>query len=121
MQPETPATGILKLHDWGESMIYYINCGCTDSNHAHTLEVEADDRGVNVHITVTAKTRVWQRSRWKDICSLLFKGYCEKETSIILTEQQAINYANTLTTAAEQVKLFKSIQTNKRQQAVLKQ
>jgi len=38
----------------------------------------------------------------------LTRGYAEYEASVILKEQQAINYASALTSAANDVKLFKA-------------
>jgi hypothetical protein len=38
---------------------------------------------------------------------LLTKGYVEYEANIIMTEQQALNYANVLTSATNDVKKFK--------------
>lgn len=107
MKTETPAEGILRLNDWGDSKWYYITCDCTDPDHAHTVEVEADDHSVSVTIYTTVKTRFWGRRRWRDIWSLLTRGYVEYEASVILKEQQALNYAATLTNAVADVKVFK--------------
>lgn len=110
MLTEKPADGILKLNDWGESKWYYITCDCLDSDHAHTVNIEADDHGVNVHVYATVKTRFWEKRRWRQIWSLLTRGYAEYEGTVILKEQQAINYAEALTSAVNDVKLFKAKQ-----------
>lgn len=107
MKPEIPATGILKTNDWGDSKWYYVACDCTDPNHGHMCEVEADDLGVTVHIYATATTQYWSKNRWKQIWDILTKGYSEYEAVTILKEQQAVNYANTLLTAVEDVKVFR--------------
>jgi len=108
MKPEKPVEGILKLNDWGESMWYYIPCDCSDPDHAHTVEVEADDYCVCVHIHTTVKTRFWEKRRWRQIWSLLTRGYAEYEGTVILKSQQAINYAGALTSAVNDVTIFKA-------------
>lgn len=110
MKPEKPAEGILKLNDWGESKWYYIPCDCSDPDHAHTVNVEADDHSVSVHIYTTVKTRFWEKRRWRQVWNLLTRGYAEYEASAILKEQQAVNYAAVLTSASNDVKLFKEKQ-----------
>ena len=113
MKTEKPANGILKLNDWGESVWYYVPCDCTEPDHAHTVEVEADDHGVSVYIHTRVKSRFWQKNRWREIWNLLTKGYSEHEVSIILKEQQAFNYANALTSAVKDVKMFKDKRNTK--------
>jgi hypothetical protein len=107
MTAEKPAHGILKLNDWGESVWYYVPCDCTDPDHAHTVEVEADDHSVSVHIYTRVKTQFWQKNRWREIWNILTNGYSEYEVSVILKEQQAINYAEALTSAVNDVKVYK--------------
>jgi hypothetical protein len=46
-------------------------------------------------------------NRWQKIWTLLTRGYIEYEGSIIMTQQQAINYAETLKKAVEDVETFK--------------
>jgi hypothetical protein len=43
---------------------------------------------------------------------LLTRGYIEYEASIIMTEQQTVNYANTLLDAVKDVKEFKQAKNN---------
>lgn len=107
MEAQTPAEGILKMNEWGESKHYFIRCDCTDDDHAHDVEVEADDFGVQVIIYTKSKTKWNERNRWKQLWTLLTKGYIETETSIILKEQVALNYAETLKSAVADVKTFK--------------
>jgi len=117
MKPQKPAEGILKLNDWGESVWYYVPCDCSDPKHAHTVEIEADDHGVSVHIHTTVKTRFWEKRRWRQLWNLLIRGYAEYEGTAILKEQQAINYANSLTSAVKDVKVFKDKVLKERENA----
>lgn len=135
MKAEKPAEGILKTHDYGNSKWYSVVCGCGQPDHTLTVEVESDDMAVNVNTYVTAKTGYWTESfkkrydidnpylqelDWaiKDIWNGLVsrikltwtiwtKGYVQCETTILMTEQQALNYAKTLETAVEDVKNFR--------------
>lgn len=108
MKAEKPAEGILRLNDWGDSKWYQVSCDCTDPDHAHTVDIEADDHSVTVTIYATVKTKFWSRNRWRQIWDILCQGYVEYEGSIILKEQQAINYASALTSAVNDVKLFRA-------------
>jgi hypothetical protein len=110
MNAETPAEGIYKHKDWGDSIMYGVACECTDPNHQHNVWVEADDTGVNVTTYTTQKSKWWELTRFKIIWTLLTKGYVEYEANIIMSEQQALNYAETLKKAIEDVKRFKSKQ-----------
>ncbi len=135
MKAEKPAEGILKTHDYGNSKWYSVVCGCGQPDHTLTVEVESDDMAVNVNTYVTAKTDYWTESfkkrydidnpylqelDWaiKDIWNGLVsrikltwtiwtKGYVQCETTILMTEQQALNYAETLKSAIQDVKNFR--------------
>jgi hypothetical protein len=114
MTIEKPATGILKHNDYGDSIWYYVPCDCTDLDHAHTIDVEADDHSVTITIYANAKSKFWSKNRWRQIWDILTKGYTEFEVSTILNEQQAINYAAALTSAANDVKVFKDTRDSER-------
>lgn len=135
MKAEKPAEGILKTHDWGNSKWYHVVCGCGQPDHQLTVEVEAEETGVNVNTYVTVKTDYWTesakkrydidspwlqefdwfwKSLWNGFVSRLkltwavwFKGYVHCESTILMTEQQALNYAETLKSAIQDVKNFK--------------
>jgi len=107
MKAEKPAEGILKHHDWGDTMTYQVSCQCGDADHNHTVWVEAEDTGVNVVVYTRSTSRFWTAQWWQQIWQILSKGYIEEEVGIILSEQQALNYAETLKTAIADVKKFK--------------
>jgi hypothetical protein len=107
MESQIPAVGILKRNDWGNSMTYQVVCQCGDSNHDHNVWIEAEDTGVSVITYTQQKSKWWELNRWHKIWTLLTRGYIEYEASIVMGEQQAVNYANTLLTAIEDVKKFK--------------
>ena len=135
MKIQKPAEGILLRNDFGNSKWYQVVCGCGQPDHALSVEVEAEETGVNVNTYVTAKTDYWTESikkrydiespylqelDWalKDIWNGLItrlkltwtvwtKGYVQCETTICMSEQQALNYAETLKSAIQDVKDFK--------------
>jgi hypothetical protein len=99
MTPDTPAEGILKRRDWGNAQTYQVVCECQDADHDHNVWVEADNHCVTVTTYTQQKSKWWEMSRWRTIWTLLTQGYVEYESSIIMTQQQALNYAETLKTA----------------------
>lgn len=107
MKAQTPAEGILKRSEWGDSKSYQVTCECGDSNHDHNVWIEADDVNITVTIYTTAKTKWWSTNRWKTIWILLTKGYVEYEADLIMRKQQALNYAETLKKAIKDVEEFK--------------
>jgi hypothetical protein len=106
MKAQTPAVGIMKTNDWGEAQAYKIECSCGDSNHAHNVWVEADELGVTVTTYTMVKSKWWSMNRFQKIWKLLTKGYVEYEGSVIMTRQQALNYAETLKSAIADVETF---------------
>lgn len=135
MKPEAPAQGIMKSGDYGDSKWYKVVCGCGQPDHDLDFEVEADDTGVNVNTYVSAKSDHWSETFakrydidneflqsfdwfWKDIANGVIrrvkltwavwtKGYVKTESTIAMTEQQALNYADTLKSAIKDVKEFR--------------
>jgi hypothetical protein len=107
MKAQTPAEGIMKTNDWGDSRVYRVTCECTDSQHDHNVWVEADDHEVSVTIYTTGKTNFWSKTRWQHIWTLLTKGYIDTESTVIMRRQQAFNYAHTLLSAVEDVEQFR--------------
>lgn len=107
MKPQTPAEGILLHKDFGDSKFYVVPCDCCSSGCEHQVCIEADETGVTVTTYTTQKTNWWSRNRWQVIWELLTKGYVKYEASIIMTEQQALNYARVLEKATVDVAVFR--------------
>ena len=112
MIPQIPAVGILKRNDWGDSVMYQVVCECHDSDHDHNVWVEADDHRVTVTTYTTQKSQWWSYNRFQLIWTLLTKGYVKYEANIIMTDQQVLNYAETLKTAVDDVKKFNTQRKN---------
>jgi hypothetical protein len=135
MKSETPALGIMKTGEFGDSKFYKVVCGCGQPDHDIDFEVEAADTGINVNTYVVSKTDYWSESFkkrydidniwlqewdwfWKDLINgfvcrvkltwtVWIRGYVKTESTIAMTEQQALNYAETLKSAIQDVKNFK--------------
>ena len=107
MKLQTPAQGILKSNDWGDSKSYHVICDCGQPDHTHNLWVEAEDTGITVTIYVEVKSPWWSMNRWRQIWTLLIKGYLQQETVLTMNKQTALNYAETLKSAVKDVKEFK--------------
>lgn len=118
MRIQQPAEGVLLRKDYGDAKIYQIVCECGDCDHSHDVWVEAEDHGVTVTIYSKQKTKWWQSNRWKIMWTLLTKGYVERESTIIMSEQQTLNYANVLQSAVKDVKEFRN--TRKEKSAAVK-
>jgi hypothetical protein len=107
MKAQTPAEGILKRGDWGNTKAYQVICGCGDTEHDHNLWVEADETGVNITVYVNVKSPLWSMNRWQQVWTLLTKGYLTYESTLYMSEQQALNYSETIKSAVNDVKTFK--------------
>jgi hypothetical protein len=107
LKAQLPAEGVMKTNDWGNSKVYRVACECGDDSHNHNVWIESEDTGIVVTIYTTGKTNYWSKSRWYHIWTLLTKGYIDTESSVHMTKQQALNYAETLKSAINDVEKFK--------------
>ena len=109
MKAEKPAWGISKQSDYGDSIWYHIECECTDPDHCHIVEVEADPEthDVLVHLYTDVTTPFWSKCRWSMIWEILTTGRAKHQACIILRPQAAVNYSAALREAAKQVKASK--------------
>ena len=109
MIAQKPAEGILKKKDWGDSKTYQVTCECGCDDHIHHVWVEVDENDITVSTYTIQKTNFWGKSRWHHMWKLLTAGYVEYEASIIMSKQQALNYAETLKSAIKDVEEFKKV------------
>jgi hypothetical protein len=134
MKPQVPAEGILKTHEWGTSKMYKVVCQCGNDDDAVEFEIEADESGVSLTTYTTQKTDWWSTvvekrydidnpwfqefdSFWKDLWNgfvtrlrltknIWWNGYVEYQSTTIMSKQQALNYADTLKSAINDVEEF---------------
>jgi hypothetical protein len=141
VKAQVPAQGILLVKDWGKSKMYQAVCDCTSDECTHTLDIEADEFGVTVNIYTSQYTDFWHKSVepkydidniwlqefnwfwtgfWNGLVNRLrltrdvwFKGHVKYQSTLILNEQMALNYSETLKTAIKDVKEFKNSRKEK--------
>ena len=113
LKVQKPAEGILLHKDYGDAKMYTVTCECCSTDCTHNVWVEADDTGITVTTYTQQKTRWWAFNRFKIIWQLLTRGYVEYEASIIMTEQQALNYATVLEKATVDVAAFRAQRKSK--------
>lgn len=106
MKAQKPAEGILKTGQWGDAMSYHVVCGCGQPDHSHNLWIEAEDTGITVTIYADVKSPWCSMNRWKQMWTLLTKGYLQHETVLTMDKQTALNYAETLKNAIKDVERF---------------
>ena len=109
MKAEKPAEGILSRHAWGDAKRYTVTCECGSPECEHNVWVEADETGVSVITYTQQKTKWWELNRWQKMWTLLTKGYIEYEAVIVMTKQQALNYAEVLKTSIADVEQFQAV------------
>lgn len=112
MKWEKPAEGVMKTGDWGKTKTYHIRCECGSPECAHDVWVEADDMQVTVTTYLTMRTKWHNMSRWKQIWTILTKGYLDTESTLVMNRQTAMNYAATLKVAVDDVEKLRSERQN---------
>jgi len=108
VKADVPAEGILLIKDWGHAKMYKSVCECGDEDHSHVIDITADD-AVNVTIYTNVRTNSWSKTRWYHIWRLLTNGSAEFETTIILSPQSALNYAETIKSAINDTSTFRRL------------
>jgi hypothetical protein len=112
LNSQQPAEGILIHRDYGHAKLYQTVCQCFSKDCDHHISVEADDATVNVTISTEQKTNFWDKTRWHYIWTLLIKGRIQQEGTIVLSKQQALNYASVLQSAVKDVEEFQRERLN---------
>lgn len=102
LTPEKPAQGILVRTQSDSYHQYQVVCSCGHDGHTHEVFVELEPDLKQVSVTVYTKVETW-KNRWRYIWQLLTRGHLELETSLLLDQQQAINYAHALTQAVDKL------------------
>ena len=108
MKAQKPAEGVLKTGEFGLCKSYHIECECGSSECAHRVSIEADDMQVVVQFYLTFRSKWYTINRWKQMWSILTKGYLDLESTLVMNEQTALNYAETMKTAVKDVKVLKN-------------
>jgi len=102
MKPQTPAQGIMLNRNWGTARSYTIACECGDTDHFPQMWIEvgdendADFQNVTVTFYVETVSPWYSTSRWRQIWSMLTRGYVKQESTLILNKQAALNLSTVL-------------------------
>lgn len=104
---QQPAQGILETGDYGDAKLYKVLCDCGSNDHSHDVWVEAEDSSITVNIYVTVSSPFWSMNRWKQMWTLLTKGHLQHQTNLFMKEQVALNYAESIKKAINDVKEYK--------------
>ena len=130
--PQTPAEGIMLDKDFGVAKFYTVGCDCGDPEHSIKFEVEADDGGVVVNLwsevsipwwketfrtsTIAHDDKFYYQKWWlysnlnniinraKLIWMALVNDQVTMQASVIMREQQTLNFADVLVKASADVK-----------------
>jgi hypothetical protein len=138
MDAQTPAKGIMQTMDFDDLKAFRIQCDCQHDGHNHTLMVEKDPDTHEITVTIETdittdfwwecfKKRYdiandylqWFDWAWKELVNTLIiklklswrlwtKGYIRTESTIVMNQQQTLNYAETLKTAIKDVEIFEA-------------
>ncbi len=137
MKAQTPAEGIMKTHDFGDSKFYKVECTCGNPDDAIEviLEVEEGFGEVQLSLTTIQKTDWWKElAEWEtykidnpwlfsivnSVKSLIngfahrvaitrdvwFKGYVKYSSTTMLSQQQALNFAETIKVGVKDIENF---------------
>lgn len=112
MKAQKPAKGILKTTEFGTFKSYHVHCECGSPECAHHVWIETSDMDVTVSFGLTLRSKWYSMSRWKQIWQILTKGYLDVESTLVLNEQSALNYAETLRLAMKDVKQLRDDRKN---------
>jgi hypothetical protein len=102
MKPQTPAQGIMLNRNWGRARAYTIACECGATDHFAQMWIEVGDESdqelENVTVTFYVETSSpWYRlGRWRQIWDMLVHGYVKQESTLILSEQAALNLSTVI-------------------------
>lgn len=104
---QEPAIGVTQTGEFKDAKSYKVYCECGSNDHAHDLWVESEDSLITVTVYVKVQSPLWSMNRWKQMWQLFTRGYLTHEANLIMNEQVALNYAETIKVAIEDVKALK--------------
>lgn len=99
---QKPAQGIMLQGDYENSKNFKVECECSSEDHSVFMWIEvAEDKDIpeiEVSFYVKTWTPLWGgwRDRLKAVYQILFKGLHRQEHHMILNQQSALNFAETI-------------------------
>jgi hypothetical protein len=118
MEYQKPSEGIALISEAKQYKMYRINCDCGDNEHDVFIDVESEDRFVNVTHYVNVTSPYWEtrtKFYWLNRIIHCFKitwevwrhGQVKYNATILLNEQTALNFSETIKHAIEDIKKAK--------------
>jgi len=129
LEPQEPAEGISLVKKYDTWRWYRIPCECgCDEKIDFSVEIEDPEYGaITAHVSSEVSTPYWRRTfdityqepwlvyvlkdkanglinRFKICWEAITKGQVKMESYVLMSEQQAINLANTLTKAVDEMR-----------------
>lgn len=144
MKAEKPAEGIMVTRKFNDSTFYAVKCKCGNDDDEINFEVEVDHtiNEILVNTWTIQKTDFWTEAVnkrynieniwyqefdwfWKDIwnglCTRIrltkdiwWNGYIKYQSTTVMSKQQALNYAETLKKAINDLEKPKPIDSSKK-------
>jgi hypothetical protein len=102
MEPQVPATSIAKTGEFKDASIFQVVCDCNSPDHSVNMWIEVDPEtefkliSVNFYAETYSNYKTNWAARLKIIWDVLTQGYYKQESSLMLNEQAAVNFAHTI-------------------------
>ena len=119
MKPQKPAQGIMLDRNWGDARSYTIACDCGGREHYPQMWIEvgseSDVELQNVTVTFYVETTSpWYRlNRWRQIWTMLTRGYVRQESTLILSKQAALNLSTVIRNSVAEMQQVKVVPIDK--------
>lgn len=103
MSPQIPATSIMQSGEFKDAKSFRIACECHSPDHQVEMWIELDNdrqsKNLTISFYITATTVFWKEgfSRLRAAWDILINGYREEGHTLILSEQAAMNLAESMT------------------------
>lgn len=118
MKPQTPAQGIMLNRNWGTACSYTIACECGSRDHSANMWIEvgdesdADLQNVTVTFYVETDSPWYSLNRWRQIWTMLTRGYAKQEHALILSKQAALNLSTVIRNSVAEMQQIKMVPLN---------
>jgi hypothetical protein len=113
MDTKEPARNIMRTGEWSDADCFRVACDC--HHHEHDLdvwiEVDPDDETRDITVTFYKKlhTPVWEKrfNRFREALRILFTGSTRVAGSIIMKQDVAQNFINTVQASIDRLQVRK--------------
>jgi hypothetical protein len=103
MKYQKPAQGIMLQGEFSDSKNFKVECDCSSDDHAVYMWIELQRDQDCPEVEVSFYVTTWTKEFWKNwparlraVYDILFKGVHKQEHHMILNQQSALNFAETI-------------------------